>query len=146
MNWTRISRRTLPVDPVTLWELMTDLENWGNWDPDLSSAKLYTPLAEGATGFFVPSGGFRGRVHSKIAKPFLITAYDPRRVFGVRQPIPGGNMDLTFTFNGSELTQQVTLDGPLRRVLVHIIGGDIVEHFDTKCDRLTAAAKARDNA
>lgn len=36
-----------PVEKV--WEILTDIENWSRWQPDITSAKLEGPLEVGTT-------------------------------------------------------------------------------------------------
>ncbi|WP_369862181.1 SRPBCC family protein [Amycolatopsis sp. BJA-103] len=146
MTWTRTSREILPVPPSALWAALADFTRWPDWDPDLTGAELHGPAEVGSTGFLVPNG-FRGRVHSRVAEPFTITSLIQDREVALRQPIPFGVMDLALTVaavdGGTEFVQQVTLTGPLRAVMVAVIGGDVVKHFDVKCARLTELAAAQ---
>lgn len=56
-------------------------------------------------------------------------------------------MDLVLSLSavdgGTEFVQKVTLTGPLRAVMVAIIGGDVVKHFDVKCARLAELTTAQ---
>ncbi|WP_410600553.1 SRPBCC family protein [Amycolatopsis sp. lyj-90] len=146
MTWTRTSREILPVPPSALWAALADFTRWPDWDPDLTGAELHGPAEVGSTGFLVPNG-FRGRVHSRVAEPFTITSLIQDREIALRQPIPFGVMDLvlelTAVDGGTEFVQKVTLTGPLRAVMVAVIGGDVVKHFDVKCARLTELAAAQ---
>ncbi|WP_410664584.1 SRPBCC family protein [Amycolatopsis sp. lyj-84] len=146
MTWTRTSREILPVPPSALWAALADFTRWPDWDPDLTGAELHGPAEVGSTGFLVPNG-FRGRVHSRVAESFTITSLIQDREVALRQPIPFGVMDLALTVaavdGGTEFVQQVTLTGPLRAVMVAVIGGDVVKHFDVKCARLTELAAAQ---
>ncbi|MFI0801177.1 SRPBCC family protein [Amycolatopsis lurida] len=146
MTWTRTSREILPCPPSALWAPLADFTRWPDWDPDLAGLELHGPAAVGTTGFLVPNG-FRGRVHSRVAEPFTITALTEHREIAFRQPIPLGAMDLVLTLTevggGTEFVQKVTMGGPLRSVMVAIIGGDVVKHFDVKCARLAELAAAQ---
>ncbi len=146
MTWTRTSREILPVPPSALWAPLADFTRWPDWDPDIARAESHGPAEAGSTGFLVPNG-FRGRVHSRVAEPFTITSWIQDREIALRQPIPFGAMDLvlrlTAVDGGTEFVQQVTLDGPLRGVMVAVIASDVVKHFDVKCARLTELATAQ---
>ncbi|WP_373308000.1 SRPBCC family protein [Amycolatopsis oliviviridis] len=147
MTWTRTSREILPCPPSALWPSLAGFTRWPDWDPDLTGAELHGPAAVGTTGFLVPSGAVRGRVHSRVAEPFTITSFVQDREIAIRQPIPLGAMDLalrlTAVEGGTELVQEITLTGPLRAVMVAVIGGDVVKHFDVKCARLAELAAAQ---
>ncbi|WP_414939542.1 SRPBCC family protein [Amycolatopsis sp. cmx-11-51] len=146
MAWTRTSREILPVRPSALWAALADFTRWPGWDPDLDRVDLHGPAEVGSTGFLVPNG-FRGRVHSRVAEPFTITSLVQDREIALRQPIPFGAMDLVLGLSavdgGTEFVQEVTFAGPLRTVMVAIIGGDVVKHFGVKCARLTELAAAQ---
>ncbi|MFK0245147.1 hypothetical protein ACIQUM_10635 [Amycolatopsis azurea] len=120
-----------------------------DWDPDLAGAELHGPAAVGTTGFLVPSGSVRGRVHSRVAEPFTITSFVQDREVAIRQPIPLGAMDLalrlTAVDGGTEFVQEITLAGPMRAVMVAVIGGDVVKHFDVKCAKLISLAAQADH-
>ena len=146
MTWDKTSVRTLPVEPAALWDVLADVENWPRWDPDVAGVELHGPIAAGSTGFIHPSGGFRGRVHGRIAQDFTFTTWRRGHEIGLRQPVPLGQMNLGWSVaavpGGAELTQHIVIDGPLRLVMVRIIGGDIVANFDRKCAALTRLATA----
>ncbi|WP_370641844.1 SRPBCC family protein [Amycolatopsis sp. TNS106] len=146
MTWTRTSREILPFSPAALWAPLADFTRWPDWDPDLDRVELHGPAAVGTTGFLVPNG-FRGRVHSRVAEPFTITSLIQHGEIAVRQPIPFGALEITLRLTevggGTEFVQEVTMGGPLRSVMVTIIGGDVVEHFDVKCARLAELAAAQ---
>ncbi|MFC3482991.1 SRPBCC family protein [Amycolatopsis roodepoortensis] len=146
MTWTRTSREILPCPPSALWAPLADFTRWPDWDPDLVGVELHGPAETGSTGFLVPNG-FRGRVHSRVAEPFTITSLIEDREIALRQPIPLGVMDLVLSLTevdgGTEFVQKVTMGGPLRSVMVAIIGGDVVKHFDVKCARLAELATAQ---
>ncbi|WP_369094793.1 SRPBCC family protein [Amycolatopsis orientalis] len=148
MTWTRTSREILPCPPSALWAPLADFTRWPEWDPDLVSVELHGPAEVGSTGFLVPTGAVRGPLHSRVAKPFTITSLVQDHEIAVRQPIPGGAMDITLRLTAvgddrTEFVQEVTLSGPLRAVMVAVIGGDVVKHFDVKCARLTDLAAAQ---
>ncbi|MFD5250207.1 SRPBCC family protein [Amycolatopsis sp. NPDC058340] len=146
MSWTRTSREILPCPPSALWATLADFTRWPDWDPDLVGVELRGPAEAGSTGFLVPNG-LRGRVHSRVAEPFTITSLIQDREIALRQPIPLGAMDLVLSLTevdgGTEFVQKVTMDGPLRSVMVAVIGGDVVKHFDVKCARLVELATAQ---
>ncbi|WP_425332188.1 SRPBCC family protein [Amycolatopsis alba] len=147
MTWTRTSREILPARPSALWPSLGDLTRWPDWDPDLGTVELHGPAEPGSTGFFVPTGFVRGRVHSLVAEPFTITSWIQDREVAVRQPIPRGTMDIVLRLasadGGTEFVQEVTIGGPLRAVMVGVIGGDVVKHFDVKCAKLVELAAAQ---
>ncbi|MFD0809448.1 SRPBCC family protein [Amycolatopsis umgeniensis] len=146
MTWTRTSREILPCPPSAIWPFLADFTRWPDWDPDLTGAEPHGPAAVGTTGFLVPNG-FRGRVHSRVAEPFTITSLVQDREIAIRQPIPFGAMDLALTVTavdgGTEFVQEITLTGPMRAVMVAVIGGDVVKHFGLKCARLAELAAAQ---
>ncbi|MFC3451042.1 SRPBCC family protein [Amycolatopsis speibonae] len=147
MTWTRTSREILPCPPSALWPSLAGFTRWPSWDPDLAEVELHGPAEVGSTGFVVPSGAVRGRVHSRIAEPFTITSLTQDREVAIRQPVPFGAMDIAFKLTtvdgGTEFVQEIRIGGPLRAVMVAIIGGDVVKHFDVKCARLTELAAAQ---
>ncbi|QFU86263.1 SRPBCC family protein [Amycolatopsis sp. YIM 10] len=145
MTWTRSSTQLLEVERELVWPVLADLPGWSRWDPDLVEV-----IPSGDGGDFVPSGRFRGPAHAKIAEPFTIAERVEGERIVVRQPVPFGAMRLEFRLadaagGRTEFTQHVTLTGPLARVMVWIIGGDVVHHFPEKCaalERLASPATA----
>jgi hypothetical protein len=138
MMWTRTRRETLEVEPSQLWGLIADMRGWSRWDPDVASIELHGPLAHGSRGDLVPTGRVRGAVHRRGAGSFTIGSYEAGSSLRMDQPIPLGSMTvrLSVAANGdgrSELTQDVCLTGPFARVMVRVIGNDIVTAFPDKC-------------
>ena len=138
MTWTRTSRETLDLEPGRLWNLVADMGAWNAWDPDVASIHLHGELEVGCRGDLVPTGRIRGALHRRAAQPFTIGACTPGSTLRMDQPIPFGSMTVTLAVapygDGlSELTQEVVITGPFARVLVRVIGNDLVTAFHDKC-------------
>jgi uncharacterized protein YndB with AHSA1/START domain len=61
----------IDADPETVWELLTTIDDWPNWNPDVRSASLEGPLDEGSQ--------FRWKVGAPTITATLETVDRPRR-------------------------------------------------------------------
>ena len=62
----------IAADPESVWEIMTDVERWPSWNPEVKSASIVGPVAEG-TGFTWKAGPGTIRSTIRIAeRPFAI--------------------------------------------------------------------------
>ncbi|WP_019932762.1 DUF1731 domain-containing protein [Nocardia sp. BMG111209] len=114
----------LPAD--RLWPILGDLTRWPEWNPVVASVRLHGPAAVGASGAYVPAGRVSGTVHARLAKPFVLTGYEPGRELTVEQPEPAGALRISWRLTprdgGTEVTQDIGCSGPSAPVFRRIIG------------------------
>ncbi|MQY29735.1 DUF1731 domain-containing protein [Nocardia aurantia] len=113
-----------------LWRVLGDLTRWPEWNPVVASVDLHAPPAVGVTGDYVPAGRVSAIVHERLAKPFVITSYEPARELVIEQPEPAGTLRISWTLaardGGTEVTQAVTLEGASAPMFRRIIGDRLV--------------------
>ncbi|MBN6034568.1 SRPBCC family protein [Amycolatopsis sp. 195334CR] len=132
MTWTRSATQVLDVERELVWPVLADLPGWSRWDPDLVEVTRH-----GEGGDLVPPGRFWGAVHRKTAGPYRLVAVEEGRRIELHQPIPLGVMRLEYLLadapgGRTSYTQHVSLSGPLARVMVWVVGGNVVRHFPEK--------------
>jgi uncharacterized protein YndB with AHSA1/START domain len=107
----RISaQRTIKGDPRAIWRLVTDVDNWPNWNPHEEAARLDGEFAVGGTGWSKPRGG--------PATTWTITEVVERRSWASECALPGGKLSgrTEFTDLGDgtvRCTKTVDVSGPL---------------------------------
>ncbi|GAB3275902.1 hypothetical protein GCM10027449_15070 [Sinomonas notoginsengisoli] len=123
-----------------LWDVVSDLRRWPDWNPAVAEADLDGPLAEGATGHYAPSRRMLGALHRRTAPAFTVTHVEPGRSLVLRQPQPGGGQDIVWSLEerdgGTVFTQRVSLDGPLEQQFGLTAGEPLVRGFAAQCARL----------
>lgn len=69
--------RRIAADPKTVWDLLTDLDQWPNWGPSVRRAELLD-------GGRLLTDGARGTVWTAVgvALPFRVTEFAPGRRWG----------------------------------------------------------------
>ncbi|WP_024802178.1 DUF1731 domain-containing protein [Nocardia sp. BMG51109] len=108
-----------------LWAVLADPRRWPEWNPAVASVTLHGPPGAGVTGDYLPSG-MASRVHGRLAKPFVLSAFEPNRRLVIEQPEPAGNLTVDWTLaprdGGCDLTQRVCLTGATAPIFWRIVG------------------------
>ena len=99
-----------PIERV--WEVLTDIERWPEWQPDVATASLDDPLRAGT--------GFRWKAKG-LAIASTIQEFDPPRRIGWTGRSTGMGAIHRWTLepaqNGTRVTTQESLSGWLTRLL-----------------------------
>jgi uncharacterized protein YndB with AHSA1/START domain len=133
----------IAADPETVWEVLTDLEGWPRWNPDVSSVRLDGRVEPGAT--FTWKAG-RATITSTIRKterPSLIgwtgktAGIDAIHVWRL-EPRDGGTLVRTEESWQGLLVR--LLRGPMRKSLQKAVDGGL-GHLKAEAER---RAQSRD--
>ncbi|MFI9510429.1 DUF1731 domain-containing protein [Nocardia sp. NPDC052566] len=115
MAETTVYSQFIAVAPERVWAVVGDPGRWGEWNPAVTSVRLHGAVEVGATGDYLPRGRVLGRVHGRVAPPFVISTLVPGRELAIEQPEPGGRMRMSWTLaprdGGTEVTQRLTFLG-----------------------------------
>ena len=124
--------------PEKLWRLWADTSTWPSWNPDIEAVNLDRPLGEGATGTMrTKSGG----THN-----ITIRDVEPGRSFVLQSDgVPATKLlfkcEVASSGNGSRISQELTLQGPLAFLFGPMMGGRIAESFGPVLEGLATAAE-----
>lgn len=140
MTWQRSASQWFRLPARQLWEVISRLELWPQWNPAVAHAELDGPLREGTSGRYSPSHRLIGPLHRRTAPAFSLTAVQDGRRLALRQPQPGGSQDIEWTLEerdgGTVLTQRVSVAGPLAQQFGLTAGEPLVRGFELQCARL----------
>jgi hypothetical protein len=128
------------ASPDDVWSIWSDVSTWPRWNPDIISMKLGGPFATGTPGTMTTkSGGEHAVVLGEVR---------PGSYFSIEtDPVPMTH----FTFHcrvkpaagGSEISQEVTMKGPLAFFFRPMAGKRIANDFPAILDGLRQAAESR---
>jgi hypothetical protein len=107
------------VAPAAVWEkAYRDAAAWPRWNAELKSARLDSPLAQGAEARIVFRTGLRLR--------FRVVEFDDGRLFTDEARLPGARMGHRHLVEpagaGSRLTNTIYIDGPLAGLWRRVLG------------------------
>ncbi len=135
-SFTRSLKTT--ATPEKVWGVWSDVSTWPSWNPDIVSMELAGPFAAGTTGTMTTKSGG--------AHPVVLGQVQRGSYFSVEtDPVP-----LThFTFHcrispsdgGSEISQEVTMKGPLAFFFRAMAGNRIAHDFPGLLEGLKRAAE-----
>jgi len=101
--------RIAATPPAAFFARWTDHATWSEWSPDTEWVRIDGPVRLGARGILKPKGGPR--------TPFTVSELETDRVYTDVSRVPGARLTFRHTVEpvaeGSALTVEVTLDGPL---------------------------------
>ena len=97
-------------DAAAIWAVVTDVDNWSNWDPHEERARLDGPFAVGTIGFSKPKGA--------PGTEWTLTEVVPERRWASECPLPGGKLRGCCTFDPVSdgkvrVTKTIWVTGPL---------------------------------
>ena len=128
---------TSSATPASFFEQWADMATWPEWNLDTDWVRLDGPFVEGATGELKPKGGPKVKfVITRLVDGQEFT--DVSTLFGAR---------LTFRHlvstgaNGTIVTVEVTLTGPLAPVWRLILGKGVSESVQPDLERLAGRAE-----
>ncbi len=113
--------------PQTVWRIWSDLATWGEWNPDVVSARLDGPFGPGATGTMTTKAGGTRKIQ--------IAAVEPGRSFRLETTaVPGSRFAFTCTVmplgsGGARISQGLTMQGPLAPIFSRMMGSRIADSF-----------------
>jgi hypothetical protein len=125
--------------PEKVWSVWSDVSTWPKWNPDVVSMALDGPFVAGTTGTMTTkSGGGHAVVLGSVESGSYFTIEtDPvpltHFTFHCRiKPAPGG----------SEISQEVTMKGPLAFFFRAMAGNGIAKAFPSLLEGLRELAEA----
>ena len=99
----------IPVPPLLIDQIWSEVDRWHEWDPDTKQARLDGPFATGSKGRIVPSKG--------MGIPMVVTERSQGRSFTVEGYIPGFRLHFEHTVapanGGADVMHRVWFTGPL---------------------------------
>ncbi|RMI28137.1 SRPBCC family protein [Nocardia stercoris] len=114
------------VSAERLWAVLADPRRWPEWNPAVGAVTLRGEPGPGVAGDYLPARRISARIHGRLAKPFVLSAFEPGRRIALEQPEPAGVLRFTWTLaavpGGTELTQELTVSGPSAPVWRRIAG------------------------
>ena len=124
--------------PEVVWRIWSDPPGWATWNPDVSSVTLEGPFGVGAGGTMTTKSGGSHQIQ--------FTTVEDGRAFELETRV----VPLTqFVFRcevwpesdgGSQISQTLTMRGPLAVIFSPMMGGRIAEAFDPILRGLAARA------
>jgi hypothetical protein len=132
------SRKT-SASPEKVWSIWSDTATWPEWNPDVSKMEMNGAFAEGATGKMHSRGG---RIHD-----ITLRNVTPGKGFEVHtRVIPGTAFAFVCAIKpadgGSEISQAVTVTGPLSPIVGPTAGPNIAKSFDPLLEGLAKKAES----
>lgn len=136
-----VQKFTTPARPDTVWQILADVEHWGEWTPTVVDIK---PLSN--NGLQV---GARYRVTQPKLRPAIYEVTDcvPNRTFTWAWKLPGGAMIADHRLSSRDGTTEVELSFTSKGILAHIVGkmfsktirnyvATEAKSLKSRCDRL----------
>jgi hypothetical protein len=125
--------------PSAFFARWIDHETWTEWDTDTEWVHLSGPVVLGAHGELKPLGGPKTR--------FTISALHPDREYTDTTKLFGATLvfqHLADVVDGrTQLSAEVTLDGPLARLWQAILGAGFTESVPTALNRLVTLVESQ---
>ncbi|MCB9555374.1 MAG: SRPBCC family protein [Deltaproteobacteria bacterium] len=116
-----------------VWQLHCDVDNWANWQPDISRAKLDTPLAIGAS--FTWKAG-------PAAIASRIEAFEPQRTMGWSGKAMGARALHVWHFDRRGDQTYVETAESLEGLVIRMAGRKAQAMLEKTCRRWLEALKA----
>ena len=99
----------IPVPPLLIDQIWSEVDQWHRWDPDTKQARLDGPFAVGTKGRIIPSKG--------MGIPMVVTERSQGQSFTVEGYIPMFRLHFEHTVaaanGGSDVLHRVWFTGPL---------------------------------
>jgi Polyketide cyclase / dehydrase and lipid transport len=140
MSQIQIEHRILvAAQPLAIFQIYEDVDNWHTWDPDTKQARLVGPLRIGAKGTLTPTKG--------NTIPMLITEVVSGRMFTVEFKIPLLRMlfehELRSIGSRTEVVHRVTISGLLSVFLGGMLSKRLNAGLPVTLDRLKRLAESK---
>ncbi len=120
-----ISITTKEIHAEHIWKLMTDVNNWKNWDPSVEDARLHGEFTAGNFFTLKPKGGPTVNVHLLEVHPTSyfkdVTNFPLAKMYDEHW--------YEDTPEGLKITSTLTMRGPLSFLWYQIVMKDIVKHL-----------------
>lgn len=139
MKTIATAKLTTDVLPQAFFDRWADMATWPEWNTDTEWVRLDGPFRAGATGQLKPKGGPTTR--------FVVTSLVPGREFTDVSLLLGARLEFRHlvdgdTGNGTTVSVQVTIAGPLAWFWRAVLGKGIAKGLGEDLARLEAAARA----
>lgn len=125
-----------PVARECAWRFWSTVSNWA-FDSDVESVELNGPFASGSHG--VTMSRSSGRIEWKLS------GVQPEKSAIVEISVPGANAQFEMRFedsgSGTQITQQVRIEGENARALGQALQQGIPEGMKKMCTKMTESAQ-----
>ncbi len=102
----------IEATPETVWSVLTDIDHWANWQPDISKPQLSGPLLPGTTFDWKTGGaGIHSTLHTVEANASLGWTGKTFGMYAVH------NWELKAVPGGTEVSVDETMEGLLASLL-----------------------------
>ncbi len=123
----------IAASPERVWEAMSQIDQWANWQPDISKAKLNGPLQAGSTFDWSTSGmAIQSTLHTVTPQETLSWSGEAFGAFAVHNwhfiPLTDG-------------TTEVRVNESMEGWLVSVLGPVLQKSMDKATDRWLQALK-----
>lgn len=136
--WTRTYSKIFPgVEKQTIWNLLTDVNNWPSWHGDLDSCHMAGPFEVGNHFMLKPKG-------MKPVK-IVLTEIVPEHSFTDCTAFWGAKMYDTHrveeTPDGVKLSNHLVVTGPLKRLWIKLVCQHVANSVPEEMEALVKLAK-----
>jgi uncharacterized protein YndB with AHSA1/START domain len=127
----------IAADPETVWDVLTDLEGWPSWNPDVSAVALEGGLREGATFRWKAGRATITSTIRKVERPSLIgwtgktAGIEAIHVWRLE---PRNGSTLVRTEESWQGLLVRVIRGPMRKSLQKAVAGGL-EHLKAESER-----------
>ena len=127
------------ADPETVWEVLTSIDDWPSWNPDVRSASLKEGLTEGSRFRWKAGPGTITSTLQRIERPRLIgwtgTTFGIKAVH-VHRLEPGGEGTVVKSEESLEGLPVRIFRGRMQRTLDETLGPGL-DHLKAEAERRT---------
>jgi len=128
------------VSAQTVWDIMTDVNNWPDWHDDLDYCKL--------EGEFEVGNHFTMKVTNGPKVTIHLIEIDPGKSFTDCTKFFGAKMFDTHLIEevegGVRITNKLVVTGPLRWLWVKLVAKNVADTVPEEVDAIIRLAKAKD--
>jgi hypothetical protein len=130
----------IQAPPETVWEIHTDINKWGQWQPSIAASSLEGPLAPGSV-FQWKTGG--------LTLTSTLQVVEPNRQIGWRGNSIGTQASHLWNLepheDGTLLTTEESMDGWLVHILKLVMPNFLDTSLDTWLQSLKQKAEGKSN-
>lgn len=116
---------TREVNKEQIWKLLSDVDNWKNWDTSIHDAKLVGEFKTGSSFILHPKGS--GKIKIKLVDVRPTSYFKDLTVFPLAKMY--GEHWYEETPDGLKITIKMTIQGLLASLWNRIVMKDIVKHL-----------------
>jgi len=128
------------ASPETVWRIWSNPTTWPHWNPDVTAISLSGGFASGTSGTMTTRAGG--------THPIELQAVEQGRTFTIRtSPAPLSTFffrcEVAPAAEGSQITQGVSMDGPLGGLMSAMMGERIAASFEAILEGLKKEAESK---